>query len=389
MPHLNTVFSQLTQHINWDVFNDLVDKHGTDYRTRRCSSRSQFLAILYGQLSGASSLREIELGLKSHKNCLYHAGAKLVARSTLSDANSSRSWRLFADMFIHMVQSGGRRSRRALGEGIRILDASVIKLNGLSADWARFSKDSIAAKLHVVYDPETDCPVRADITRCNVNDIKAAELLDIKPGKTYVFDLAYYSYSWWAEIVKTGARFVTRLKSHTRLREVYEQPIDRTQNTVLYDKIGYLPQRLARSRRNPMDMPVREIGVRLETGKTIRIVSNDIESSAMQIAELYKTRWKIELFFKWIKQNLKIKHFIGTSENAIKIQIYVALIAFLILRQAQRHQKSVKRTIAFTRLVRINLMHRRSINHLIQPEQPPPETSKQMRLNLEKSLTGQ
>ena len=148
----------------------------------------------------------------------------------------------------------------------------------------------------------------------------------------------------------------------------------------LSDRIGYLPARQARSRANPFQDPVRELRVRTESGKILRIVSNDLDASAEDIAQLYKRRWQIELFFRWVKHSLKVRHFLGTSENAVRIQIAVALIAFLLLRMAHALQHSIPGLLAFTRLVAINLMHRRSLDRLLEP--PPPLIKDQRQLNL-------
>ena len=170
---------------------------------------------------------------------------------------------------------------------------------------------------------------------------------------------------------------MTRLKKNTPLTVVHENAVARGTN-ILSDRIGCLPPRLARSRRNPMQVPVREIRVINEAGKVLRIVTNDLDASAEEIAELYKQRWHIELFFRWVKQTLKIRHFLGTSENAVRIQVAVALIAFLLLRLAQAAQKAVQRPLDFARLVRANLMHRRPLDQLLSPPQTAPINTNQL-----------
>ena len=171
---------------------------------------------------------------------------------------------------------------------------------------------------------------------------------------------------------------MTRFKSNTRLTVVAENPVSKD-GPILSDRIGYLPTRLAASRTNPFQAPVREIRVRIESGKILRVLSNDIDATADEIAALYKRRWQIELFFRWIKQTLKIKHFLGASENAVRIQIAVALIAFLLLRLAYAAQTAARGLLAFTRLVRANLMHRRPIDRLLDP--PPPIAQDQRQLS--------
>ena len=235
--------------------------------------------------------------------------------------------------------------------------------------WARFSNGVCGAKLHIVYDCNAEGPIDAAITPARINDITAAQALPIAPGATYGFDLGYYDFAWWARLDDAGCRIVTRLKSNTRLTIVAENRVC-TDGTILSDRIGYLPARLAASRTKPFQAPVREIRLRIESGKVLRILTNDLDASADEIAALYKRRWQIELFFRWVKQTLKIKHFLGSSENAVRIQIAAALIAFLLLRLAYAGQTAVHGLLAFTRLVRANLMHRRPIDRLLDP--PPP-----------------
>ena len=381
MQHQNSVFHSLTKHIPWSTFERLVEQHGSDFRVRRLDSKSQFLALLFAQLSGASSLREIEAGLASHASQLYHLGAKRAARSTLADANVKRPWGLFADLFADMAATASRRTRRKLADATHILDATWVKLSSLHKDWAEVRKHKWAAKLHIVYDPNADTPLKLQVTPQTVNDITPAKAFTPEPGVTYVFDLAYYDYGWWAQLDALGCRIVTRLKRNTKLTVSAELAVPEGSN-ILSDRIGHLPQRQAGSRRNPFSDPVREIAVRIATGKVIRVVTNDLDTPAEDIAELYKQRWQIELFFKWIKQNLKIRHFLGTSENAVRTQVFVALTAYILLRMAQATQQAVKQPRAFARLVRLNLMHKRPIDSLKRPQKPPPPDKRQMSLEL-------
>ena len=203
--------------------------------------------------------------------------------------------------------------------------------------------------------------------------------MPIEAGATYVFDLGYYDYGWWAKMDAAGCRIVTRFKANTPLTVTAERDVPKDGN-ILSDRIGLLPQRQAKSRKNPFGDPVREVRVKIETGKVLRILSNDLDATAQDIADLYKRRWAIELFFRWVKQTLKIRHFLGTSENAVRIQIAVALIAFLLLRMAQAAQKLVESPLAFARLVRTNLMHRRHLHHLLGPPEPASKDPNQLAL---------
>jgi len=381
MRHQNSVFHCLLKQVPWGEFEELVDKYGADTRVRTLTTKSQFVALLYGQVSGAASLREIVTGLSSHAVRLYHVGAQPAQRSTLSDANAKRPHQVFTGLLASMMAATHRGLRRKLADLTYLIDSTGLRLSGLSSDWARFSDYAVGAKLHVIYDPHADRPIYAAVSLANVNDITAAQAMPITPGATYVFDLGYYDYAWWAKLDAQGCRIVTRFKRNTPLHLVAELPVRKGSN-ILSDRIGHLPDRLSHSRRNPFDDPVREVRVMTETGKELRILCNDLDASAEEIADLYKRRWAIELFFRWVKQTLKITRFFGTSENAVRIQIAVALIAFLLLRLAQAAQTAIASPLAFARLVRANLMHRRPLDRLDQPHSPPPISENQIALQL-------
>ena len=379
--HQNTVFHSLMKHVPWHKLEQIVEKHGADELSRKLTTKRHFVALLYGQLSGGMSLREIVAGMESHETRLYHLGAAPVKRSTFSDANSERPWQVFAELLAHMLQLAHRGLRQKAGSAVRVIDSTSLRLSSLSGNWATFSADVFGAKMHIVYDPNADRPVYFAVTPANVNDITAAKAMPIEAGATYVYDLGYYDYGWWAQIDDVGGRFVTRLKKNTPFKVVQVNRVPKNSN-IFSDRIGHLPARLAASRKNPLQVPVRELQVTIDTGKVLRIVTNDLDATAEEIADLYKQRWQIELFFRWVKQTLRIKHFIGVSENAVRIQIAVALIAFLILRMAQATQKTVRSALHFARLVRANLMHRRRIDQLLAPEQPIPINPNQLKLGL-------
>jgi hypothetical protein len=384
MRHYNSVFHALLKQVPWDVFDTLVGAHGADDRVRRLTTKSQFIALLYGQLEGATSLREIEAGLESHKNRLYHLGAAPARRSTLADANARRPCAVFAELFAAMAARAHRPLRRALAETTLLIDSTGLRLDARCLDWARFSAKVCGVKLHLVYDPAADRPIYAAITPARVNDITAAQQMPIEPGATYVFDLGYYDYAWWASLDDRGCRIVTRFKRNTPLTVIEELPVA-GDGPILSDRIGFLPYRQGAGRRNPMRHAVREVQVNTETGKVLRILSNDLDAPAQEIADLYKRRWAIELFFRWIKQVLKITRFLGTTENAVCLQIAVALIAFLLLRLAQASQKTVASPLRFARLVRINLMHRKPLDRLLDPEPTPIRNPAQLALQWQPS----
>jgi hypothetical protein len=380
MQHHNSVLHGLSKQIPWTAFDRLVDEHGADRRVRRLSTKSQLIALLYGQLAGTASLREIESGLASHQARLYHLGAASPSRSTIADANAKRPYQVFVGLFAHMVGQASRGLKKKIGEAVRLIDSTGLPLSSLSAGWANFSTGVCGARLHVVYDPDADRPLYVEVTSARVNDITPAKEMPIEKGATYVFDLGYYDFGWWADLDAAGCRIVTRFKKNTPLAVVEELPVP-SGSPVLSDRIGHLPARLARSRQNPFSDPVREVRVITQTGKELRILTNDLDASADKIAGLYKRRWQVELFFRFVKQTLKIRHFLGTSENAVRIQVAVALIAFLLLALAHAAAKTVESPLAFVRLIRANLMHRRPLDRLLDLPDPVIRDRRQIAFN--------
>jgi hypothetical protein len=383
--HQNIVFHGLLKQVPWEVLDRLVDQYDAEPDERGLKTRAHLIAMLYAQLCGARGLREIEAGLLSHAKKLYHLGGSPVSRSALSTANASRPVEVFTGVLSALMMRLQRGYRRKLGECVRLIDSTSVRLSGLSDDWATFSSDVCGAKAHIVYDPDADQPVYLMVTPANVNDLTAAKDMPIEAHATYVFDLGYYDFGWWAMLHQAHCRIVTRLKANTPFRIAQERPVA-PGSGVLSDRTGYLPARMAASRRNPMGQLVREVRVMNDTGKVLRIFTNDLGSDARDIADLYKRRWAIELFFRWIKQTLKISHFVGVSENAVRIQITVALIAFLLLRLAHEANPIVKSPLAFARLIRANLMHRRAIATLLKAT-PPPSDDRQAMFDFEPFAT--
>ena len=381
MRHQNTVFRDVLKLVPWGFFDQLVKRHGSDEFVRKLTARHQLIALLYGQFAGANSLREIVTALKNHRARLYHVGGKVPARSTLADANRNRSYEPFFGLFAHMLGMAAKGVKRKIGNAVRLIDSTSLRLSGMGAGWARFSAEVCGAKAHIIYDPNLACPVYHAVTAANVNDLTAAKQMPIEAGATYVFDLGYYDYTWWAKLDAACCRIVTRFKSHTPLVDARASKLDASAN-VLYDRVGFLPARQARSRKNPMQVAVREIGVVTEAGRKLRVLTNDLDAPAQEIADLYRRRWQIELFFRFVKQTLKIKHFLGRSENAVRIQIAVALIAFLLLHMLRQMTKGAHSALELIRLVRINLMHRKDMTRLRENQSPPPLDSRQLTFDL-------
>lgn len=235
---------------------------------------------------------------------------------------------------------------------------------------ARGPQGKASAKLHLVCGPVAAVPLAARITGPRVNDITPAKAAEITPGATYVLDPGYYSFEWRAALDAAGCRFVTPLTTHSRLSDTKARPVRRG-GAILADRTGRLPPA------HGLQTPLRKITLTIATGKVLRLVSNDLDSPAEEIADLYKARWQIEPAFKWIKQTLRIRRFLGASENAVRIQIFTALIAWLILRLAHDAQTAVARPSAFAALVSLNLLHRRPISALTY-HRPPTNDPRQM-----------
>jgi len=381
--HLNTVFHDVQKLIRWSAFDKVVDAHGADDLVRRFTTRQQLRALLFGQLSGASSLRALITTMESHSGRLYHCGATVPKRSTLADANRLRSSTVFSDLFKTMLAGRARGLRRKMTDAVRLIDSTGLRLAGAGAGWARFSAEVCGAKAHIVYDPQAEVPVYCEVSAANVNDVSVAKPMPIERGATYVFDLGYYDYGWWADLDAAGCRIVTRFKRTTPLTDVRACAVGARGSDIISDCIGFLPERQARNRRNPMHEPVREIVVRRANGKPLRLLTNDLDAPAQEIADLYKQRWDIELFFRLMKQTLRITKFLGRSENAVRIQIAVALIAYLLLSSLRKICDVETSHIQLVRLVRGNLMHRKPATRL-RPERPkPPLDQRQLSLSFE------
>lgn len=380
MPHHNSVFHDVLKLVPWWRLDDLTVEHGTQAEARKLTPKQHLIAMLYAQLFGSQSLRSIEIGLKSRAARLYHLGGSTVRRSTLADANRQRSPEVFAGLLGALMAQAHRGLRQAMQESLYLIDATVLPLNSLSK-WAQFSQDVYGAKAHVAYDPAADCPIHLDVTPRSVNDIVAARKMPILAGASYVFDLGYYDFAYWNRLDEAGCRIVTRFKTHTPLDVIETREVVGV-GPILSDRVGYLPKRQANSRKNPFQKPVRELRVRIETGKVLRILTNDLNATAQEIADLYKRRWAIELFFRWVKQNLKIRKFLGTSENAVRIQIIVALIAFLLLKMVYAAVKPAYSFLEFTRLVQGHLMDLARIDRLL-PDLPKDRTAQTTQLSLQ------
>jgi IS4 transposase len=305
--------------------------------------------MVYGQVCGASSLRVIEQGFNAQRQHHYHLGCGRVHRSTLADANARAVWPVFSQIAQVLMQRAQRSVRQEAQAFLHLIDSTSITLKGPGFDeWtqARRTRNTQGVKLHVLFGLTQQAPLSQCITLANVNDIEYARELTLERGVIYVFDKAYCNYSWWWRIEQSGAKFVTRFKCNTRLEVLSERAIARSaRGVILKDQLVRLSNKNpGAGRRNPYSKALRRIEVAREDKTPLVLATNDLKSSAIHIAQRYKARWQIELFFKWIKQHLRIKGLLGRSENAVRAQLLSALIAYLLCLLDAK-QKKVKTTL--------------------------------------------
>ena len=368
MKHVNTVFHQLLREIPRHRFEEVVSRYDGDKRIRSLPCWTQLCVMLYAQLCSRQSLRDVVLAWDSHASRHYHLGASRVKRSTLADANVKRSAEMYLELFYFLLhQSRGQGICHQ--DAIRLIDSTTIDLCKQQFEWASFRTGKSGVKVHTVYDPNAQIPTFFSISTAKKHDRKAVDRMPLLPGATYVFDRAYNDYAWFHNLTQRGVCFVSRMKSNAGFKVMDEFPV--TDDGVLEDQLIRLSS--AKGRKECPTILRRIRFVRKEDGKKLVFITNDLKRSAGAIAALYKQRWKIELFFKWIKQNLKIKRFIGTSENAVKIQIIIAMIAYLLLHMAHSLLPLSRSMQQLARLVSVNLMERRSLLELLTDTPPPPK----------------
>ena len=373
MRYSDSILGHLLKVLPRRWFCAVVDRCGGDAYDKKFSSWDHLLVLVYAQLAGMTSLRALETGWNANAHHHYHLGVGALARSTLSDANARRPVAIFAEAFSKLSGLADRLMRREGSEMVRLLDATPVPL-GKVIDWAKRNGRIRGLKMHVLYDPVNDNPTFVEITDANINDIEIGRTVPIEAGCTYVFDKGYCRYDWWAAIDAAGAHFVTRLKSKARFRTQRRRAVDQARGdgfTILDDA----EVRLVGKNKAKLDVPVRRIRVQRDDGSELTLLTNDFERSAVQIAALYKTRWQIELLFRWIKQHLKIRSFLGRNPNAIRLQLLAAMIAYLLLRIAARQSRRDIPAIRFAELIAARLFHRIDLADIDRPNRTNPATA--------------
>ncbi|WP_454865721.1 IS4 family transposase [Pseudomonas umsongensis] len=362
----STRLAHLLSAIPRQFFRQSTERHQADRYVKRCTSWQLLVTLISGHVTQALSLRSLATFSETLGPHSYHLKAGSVARSTLSDALNKRDYRPFQDLCELLLRGISRQQRKEVGAMVSLIDSTSITLRGPDFDdWTAATKTRITQglKVHVGLDLAQLAPVYVNITPANVNDLSDALKMPIQAGMTYVFDKGYCDYNWWYQLQTKGAFFVTRLKKNANIKTLHEHSSATEHSSIMTDEVVLFgKKRLAGKRLNGyLDTPVRRVVVEREGHATpLILVTNDFTRTAEEIAALYKDRWKIELFFKWIKQHLKLKRFYAFSENAVRLQIYSALISYLLLQLFHRRSGFTGSLFEFT--VRIaHVLHERLV----------------------------
>jgi hypothetical protein len=368
MPSPAYVFSQFLDLLPRYEFQRIVNKYRGDHRTKEFKCWNQLACMIFAHIRQEDSLRDIDIALNAHANKLYHIGIKQCPRSTLADANQRRDYRIYEEF----AKSLMLRARRAyantqlatdVDSAVYALDSSTIDLTLSLFPWAKFRTTKGAIKLHTMIDLRGNIPAFLHITDGKVHDVKAAPHIRIEPQGIYVVDRAYVDFEWLWSIEQTNAFFVTRLKTSIKWTRIISRPVDKSlglrsdQDILLFSKQTKekYPKRLRRVTFRDEDQ-----------NRTLVFLTNNFSLSAETIAALYKSRWEIELFFKWIKQNLMVKSFYGTSANAVKTQIWISMIVYLVLA-IMKERFHLDNTLAqLLHFLEVNLFERKSLVSVFQ-----------------------
>ena len=349
------VFSQLLSFLDPYVFLRISKKYGGDKYVKSFSCWNQLAVMMFGQLSNRESLRDLVLATQAHANKAFHLGfGKYVSKSTLADANGNRDYHIFEE-FAYRVMSDAQKCRAVeifkLGGKVYAFDSTTIDLCLSVFEWALFRKKKGGIKLHTLYDIETRIPIFFHITPARQHDTKAMDAIPYEENSFYIFDRAYNDFARLFTINGVGAYFVVRGRKNNDFRSMRWKR--RLPSGVLSDAIGYMDGQLTMSK-YPEKIR-RIIYLDSESGKKFIFFTNALDISSLKVAELYHNRWQIELFFKWLKQHLKIKEFWGETENAVRIQIYTAITAYCMMAIVQKKMEVERSIYEMLQLVSVSL----------------------------------
>jgi len=377
------VFAQFMRFLSRAEFARIVNRYHGDYRARHFKCWDQLACMMFAHIRQESSLRDIDTALNAHASKLYHMGIHQCPKSTLADANERRDCRIyeeFAKSLMHRARREYDQSQLAMDvdNAVYALDASTIDLTLSLFPWARFRKTKGAIKLHAMIDLRGNIPAFLTITDGKVHDVKAAPQVPIEPDGIYVVDRGYVDFGWLWSIHQTGAFFVTRLKTSIKWTRVRSRPVDKSLGLRCDQEILLSSKHL----KNLYPERLRRVGFRDETqDRTLVFLTNNFVLSAETIAALYKARWEIELFFKWIKQNLRVKSFYGTSPNAVKTQIWIAMIVYLLLAVLKERYKLKYSLSQLLHFLEVNLFERKPLLSIFASNDRTPQKTKDLQRN--------
>ena len=373
-----TLFAQLMEFLPWKTFGRIVARYGGDDRVRTLSCGEQYRAMAFAQLTYRESLRDIETCLSVQASKLYHMGLREpLRRSTLADANESRDWRIYADLAQRLIaQARKLYATEDLGldltNTVYALDSTTIDLCLSVFPWAQFRTTKAAVKMHTLLDLRGNIPSFIHVSDGKLADVHALDLLLPEPGAIYVMDRGYVDFARLHALHQAGAFFVTRTKSNMNAHRVYSAPTDRTTGIICDQSIALdghytsknYPEHLRRIRFRDA-----------EFGKTLVFLTNHFALPALTIAALYKNRWQVELFFKWIKQHLRIKQFYGTSENAVKTQIWIAVSVYVLVAIVKRRLGLDASLYTLLQIFSVTLFEKIDLKQSLTIEEYKPDTS--------------
>ena len=364
-----TVFSQIMDYAPKHIFDQLVEKYKGNYRYRTFSCWDQLLCLSFAQLTYRESLRDIETCLRSNSEKLYHMGIKgNVSRTNLARANGTRDWKIFAGFSNHLIREAlslytkDDLIYRELDNSLYALDSTTIDLCLTLFPWAKFRKNKSAVKLHTMLDIRTSIPTFLYITTGNVHDVNILDLISVETSAIYIIDKGYIDFERLFKLKNKNAYFITRAKNNLASKRIYSHNVSKYEN-IKYDQIVKLTG-IKTSTLYPDQ--IRKIKfIDKEIGKELIFLTNNFSLDADKVAKLYKDRWEIELFFKWIKQHLRIKSFYGTTENAVKIQIYSAISVYVMIAILKKKLKINESLYTILQILSINIFSKVFINKLL------------------------
>ena len=375
------VFAQVMAHLPLSTFRRCVARYDGEHKVKSFSCLDQFYAMAFAQLTFRESLRDIEACLGTQAHRLYHLGFRSpVARNTLANANAVRPWQIYADLAQHLIGIArplyaSEPIGVALKETVYAFDATTIDLCLSVYPWAPFRSAKAAIKLHTLLDVRGSIPSFIHISDGKTHEVNVLDLLTPEPGAFYLLDRGYTDFDRLHALHAAGSFFVIRAKRNLRFKRRYSQPVDRVGTTVLCDQIGTLEIYYSRQ---GYPSAVRRVVVRDDDGKRIAFLTNNTGLAAQTISDLYRLRWQVELFFKWIKQHLRIKAFFGTSENAVKTQIWIAVATYVLIAIVKKRAALPHSLYELLQILSLTMFETTPINQLLTPPPPPSDNDQQL-----------